>query len=158
MKKYFVLFILLFFIDVASAYSVYYDVGSSNYDNLYYDNNNYYEDYTCDSISYSEQRCYKKVEHNIVYVSRPYDGSVMYDYMYFTNWNDSREEKLKMWDEEREDRSLIREERDKKWDEERKWKNDLREQRILDMEVDREWEEKRREQIILDWIHRRTRH
>ena len=157
MKKYFVLFILLFFIDVASAYSVYYDMGSNNYDNLYYDNNNYDGDYICDRISYSEQRCYKRVKHNTVHVSKSYDSSVIYDHMYFTDWNDSREEKLKQWDEGREDRSLIREERGKKWDEEREWRNDLREQKILDVEADREWEEKRREQMILDWVHRRTR-
>ena len=147
MKKYFVLFILLFFVDVASAYSVYYDMGSNSYGDSYYDNNNYGGDYVCDRISYSERRCYKKAERSVIYVSRSYDRSVLYDYMYFTDWNDSREEKLKMWDEEREDRSLIREERGKKWNEEREWRNNLREQRILDMEADRKWEEKRRKQM-----------
>lgn len=157
MKKYFVFVLLLFFVDVASAYSVYYDIVDNSYDNSYYDSNNY-RDYNCDRVSYSEWKCYKKVKRDVVYVSRQYDRSVMYDYMYFTDWNDSREEKLKQWDEGREDRSLIREERGKKWDEEREWRTDLREQRILGMEADRDWEEKRREQMILDWVHRRTRH
>ena len=158
MKKYFVFVLLLFFVDVASAYSVYYDIVDNSYDNSYYNSNNYYEDYNCDKISYSEWRCTKKVKRDVVYVSRQYDRSVMYDYTYFTDWNDSREEKLKQWDEGREDRSLIREERGKKWNEEREWRNNLREQRILDMEADRKWEEKRRKQIILDWIDRRERH
>ena len=106
MKKYFVLFImLLFFVDIVSGYTVYYNldnnVHGSYYDD-YYDSlySVYYDkDYDCEKVSYSESRCYKKVKNDVVYVNKPYyDRLNFHDYIYIIDWNDSREEKLKRWE------------------------------------------------------------